>query len=184
MVLSRSHIYVHLERIVHNVHPVRHARKSWVDFQVIQGFGTGWGMQMSSLRVQLELKDTPTLVPVGIALVMFIQYLGATIIQVIAGTVFSSVLASELQKVELTSMQHTALLGAGIKGIRTETERHFPELLGPILEAYNTAITTVFVSFDQGSNVSISLLTYTYHSLFHWQVPWRGFCVPWVSSGC
>jgi hypothetical protein len=101
---------------------------------------------MSSLRVLLELKDSPQLIPVGIALVMFIQYLGATILQVIAGTVFNSVLASEVRKIGLTSEQNMILLGAGIKGIRTATAEHLPELLEPVLEAYNGSITRVFVS--------------------------------------
>ncbi|KAK0630405.1 hypothetical protein B0T17DRAFT_506876 [Bombardia bombarda] len=61
----------------------------WIGFQIIQGFGAGFGMQMSSLTVQLELKDTPQLVPVGMALVMLLQYLGTTILQVIAGAVFN-----------------------------------------------------------------------------------------------
>ena len=104
-------------------------------------------MQMSSLRVQLELKDSPSLVPVGIALVMFIQYLGATVIQIIAGTVFNTVLTAELQNLNLTASQKSALLDAGIKGIRIVAERRFPERLGEVLEAYNTAITRVFVSF-------------------------------------
>jgi len=105
-------------------------------------------MQMSSLRVQLELKDSPSLVPVGIALVMFIQYLGATVIQIIAGTVFNTVLTTELQNLNLTASQKSALLDAGIKGIRIVAERRFPELLREVLEAYNTAITRVFVSFQ------------------------------------
>ena len=117
----------------------------WIGYQVIQGFGAGFGMQMASLSVQLELKDSPELVPIGIALVMFLQYLGATVLQVIAGAVFNSELSSQLGGVGLTSSQMTALLGAGIRGMREVAAKHFPELLDPILEAYSTAITRVFV---------------------------------------
>ncbi|KAK3376326.1 MFS transporter [Lasiosphaeria ovina] len=116
----------------------------WIGYQVIQGFATGFGMQMSSLCVQLELKDSPELVPVGIALVMFVQYLGATVVQVIAGTVFNSELSSQLGRIALTPSQRSALLGVGIKGIREVTEKRFPLLLDSVLEAYNTAITRVF----------------------------------------
>ncbi|KAK4149187.1 major facilitator superfamily domain-containing protein [Chaetomidium leptoderma] len=98
---------------------------------VIQGFGAGFGMQMSSLSVQLELKDNPELVPVGIALVMFLQYLGATVLQIIAGAVFNSELSSQLGN-------------AGIRGMREVAAKDFPELLDPILEAYSGAITRVF----------------------------------------
>lgn len=119
----------------------------WIGYQVIQGFGTGFGMQMSSLAVQLELKDTPKLVPIGIALVMFAQYLGATVVQLIAGTVFNRELGSQLGRVDLTPEQRSSLLGAGIRGIREVAERFPPQLLLPILEAYNAAITRVFVSW-------------------------------------
>jgi hypothetical protein len=117
----------------------------WIGYQVIQGIGAGFGMQMSSLCVQLELKDEPSLVPVGIALVMFMQYLGATVLQVIAGAVFNSQLISQLDRIGLTTPQKAALLGSGLKGVRAVADKRFPELLNPILEAYNAAITRVFV---------------------------------------
>jgi hypothetical protein len=103
-------------------------------------------MQMSSLCVQLELKDKPELVPIGIALVMFVQYLGATVIQLIAGIVFNRELSSQLGSVDLNPEQTYLLLGAGIRGIREVVETFPPQLLGPILGAYNAAITKVFVS--------------------------------------
>lgn len=57
----------------------------WIGYQVIQGIGAGFIMQMCSLAVQLELKKTPNLVPIGISLVMFAQLFGTTVSQVIAG---------------------------------------------------------------------------------------------------
>ncbi|KAH8651291.1 MFS transporter [Xylariales sp. PMI_506] len=116
----------------------------WIGYQIIQGFGTGFGMQMSSLSVQLELKDKPKLVPIGIALVMFVQYLGATVIQLIAGIVFNRQLSSQLSKVDLTPKQTSLLLAAGIKKIREVAETFPPPLMDPILEAYNAAVTRVF----------------------------------------
>lgn len=119
----------------------------WIGYQVIQGFGAGFGMQMSSLAVQLELKDSPELVPVGIALVIFVQYLGASILQVVAGTVFNSELNSQLMRAELglSPTQKVLLLEAGLTRMREVTAAHFPQLLEPILESYNAAITRVFV---------------------------------------
>ncbi|KAJ2902901.1 putative HC-toxin efflux carrier TOXA [Zalerion maritima] len=117
----------------------------WLGFQIIQGIGSGLGMQMSSLAVQLELKDHPELVPMGIAFVMFVQYLGATVLQVIAGTVFTNSLVHQLLgPAGLNSGQATLLLEAGTNSVRETTEMYFPELLQPVLEAYNTAITHVF----------------------------------------
>jgi hypothetical protein len=118
----------------------------WIGFQVIQGIGAGFGMQMSSLAVQLELMDSPDLVPVGIALVTFTQYLGSTVLQVIAGTIFNNDLLQQLMwHAGLTSEQTSLLLGGQITKVRQITEQNFPELLEPILESYNLAITTLFV---------------------------------------
>ncbi|KAK3349750.1 MFS transporter [Lasiosphaeria hispida] len=117
----------------------------WIGFQVIQGIGAGFGMQMSSLSVQLELKDSPEIVPVGIALVMLFQYLGATVVQVIAGAIFNGELKDQLAShVGLTGPEMEFLLDGGVRNVREVTEQHFPELLTPILEAYNSAITRVF----------------------------------------
>jgi hypothetical protein len=112
----------------------------------MQGIGGGFGMQMSSLAVQLELMDRPDLVPVGIALVTFTQYLGSSVLQVIAGTIFDNNLVQQLMwHAGLTAEQTSLLLGGEIRKVREITEQNFPELLDPILESYNSAITTVFV---------------------------------------
>ncbi|KAK3687919.1 putative MFS transporter [Podospora appendiculata] len=117
----------------------------WIGFQVIQGFGAGFGMQMASLSVQLELKNDPTIIPVGIALVTFVQYLGATVAQVIAGTIFNNDLKQQLMsQAGLSVSQVDLLLDSGIRNIRGVTDQHFPELLSPVLEAYNSAITKAF----------------------------------------
>jgi len=110
-------------------------------------------MQMSSLAVQLELKDHPDLLPVGIALVSFLQYLGASVVQVIAGAVFNNDLRNQLVgSAGLNSTQVSLLLESGTGSVRNIAEENFPQLLGPVLEAYNYAITRVFVrSFRLGS---------------------------------
>lgn len=113
-------------------------------------------MQMSSLSVQLELKDKKDLVPIGIALVMFTQYLGATVIQLIAGTVFNRELSSQLGRIDLTPEQKSLLLGAGIRGIREVAEKFPPRLLDPVLKAYNAAITRVFVSYPHYLSLNIN----------------------------
>lgn len=109
--------------------------------------GSGLGMQMSSLAVQLELRNCPDLVPIGISLVIFVQYLGSTFFQVIAGTIFSSQLKKQLiSHAGLTTSQMSLLLDGGNRSVREITSQNFPTLLRPILEAYNSAITKVFVS--------------------------------------
>jgi hypothetical protein len=133
----------------------------WLGFQVIQGIGVGLGMQMSSLTIQLELNDEPILVPIGIALVTFMQFLGGTVVQVIAGAVFNNKLMDELvSHANLTDLQIDLLLDGGVTHIRDTIQRYFPSRLDLVLESYNSAITTVFVSgFYQSSGHDGRVLT-------------------------
>lgn len=119
----------------------------WIGYQVLLGIGAGFGMQMPSLAVQLELADTPELVPIGIALNMLSQFLGATITQVVAGTIFNNEIQHQLvDTIGLSEEQVGLFLAGGIKEAHSTAERYFPDLLEPIIEAYNTAITSAFVS--------------------------------------
>lgn len=119
----------------------------WIAFQVIQGVGAGFGMQMPSLVIPLELKNCPDLLPIGISLVMFAQYLGSTVTQVIAGTIFSSKLKQQLiSHAGLKASQMDLLLEGGTADVREVANQNFPVMLPRILEAYNSAITQVFVS--------------------------------------
>lgn len=103
-------------------------------------------MQMSSLTVQLELMNTPDLVPVGISLVTFSQFLGSSVLQVIAGTVFNNQLFQELlTHAGLTVSQVRLLLAGEITNVRNIAQENFPGKLDIILESYNNAITSVFV---------------------------------------
>lgn len=103
--------------------------------------------QMPSLIVQQTVHDKPELMPIAISLNLFCQYLGATITQVIGGIVFRSVLAHELTDyVGLNSQQAALLSSAGTADVRDVVEQQFPKLLNPVLDAYNEAITSTFVS--------------------------------------
>lgn len=103
-------------------------------------------MQMSSLTVQLELMDTPDLVPVGISLVTFMQFLGSSVLQVIAGTVFNNQLFQQLlTHAGLTVSEARVMLAGEINNVRNIAEDNFPGKLNLILESYNAAITGVFV---------------------------------------
>ncbi len=118
----------------------------WAGFQVVQGIAAGFGMQMSSLVVQQALKESHDLVPVGIALVTFLQYLGSSVAQVIAGAIFNKSLRRQLASVGLSPAQTGLLLQAGTGSVRETVQNNFPEKLGAVLEAYNGAITQAFVS--------------------------------------
>lgn len=115
---------------------------------MIQGLGVGMAQQMPSLTVQLALKDRPDLLPVGIALNLFAQYLGATFTQVVGGVVFRSVLTQQLTNHAGLNASQVALLSqGGTAHVGQIAQQHFPTLLPLVLESYNTAITSIFVSF-------------------------------------
>ncbi|KAI1381779.1 putative MFS transporter [Hypoxylon crocopeplum] len=116
----------------------------WIGFQIIQGFGVGFCMQIPSLIIQLALKDQPNLVPIGISLAIFVQYLGVSVIQVIGGTIFNTFLNQELTQVGLSPSQKRLLLQGGTRNVRNVTMEYFPELFVPVLNSYNYAITRTF----------------------------------------
>lgn len=119
----------------------------WIGFQVIQGLGVGVAQQMPTLLVQLAVKDKPDLMPAAVSLNLFFQYLGATVTQVIGGIVFRSILSKELTKHAGLNVSQKALLSeAGTAHVREITEKNFPKQLSLVLESYNTAITSTFVS--------------------------------------
>lgn len=124
--------------------PVSH----YIGYQVIQGLGVGMAQQMPSLIVQLAVRDREEFLPVVVALNLFAQYLGATVTQIIGGVVFNSVLTKELTNISLRLAQRALLSAGGTAELRQVVDQYFPDLLRPVLEAYNTAITSTFVSFS------------------------------------
>lgn len=114
----------------------------WIGYQVVLGFGIGFGMQQSSVAAQtiLERKDVPT----GAALMMLAQSLGGAIFLAVAQTVFDNNLVSHVQKaIHGQHGQNIAqlVLQAGATGIRGLVS---PTDLPAVLIAYNSAITKTF----------------------------------------
>ncbi|KAK1522982.1 hypothetical protein CPAR01_14525 [Colletotrichum paranaense] len=118
----------------------------WIGFQVIQGLGVGFSMQMPSLMVQLALKDRADLLPIGVSLNIFAQFLGATVTQVIAGAIFHARLESQLaSRAALSHDQIQLLYRSGIANVRAIVDKYFPSLFDPIMESYNSAIAQTHV---------------------------------------
>ena len=66
----------------------------WIGYQFLCGFGLGLGMQNSGLVVQRILPLTD--VPIGIALMFFVQQLGGCIFTTVSQTILSNLLVSKL----------------------------------------------------------------------------------------
>lgn len=129
--------------------------RSWIGFQILQGLGVGLTMQVPTLILQQELEGSP-LLPIGVSLGLFSQYLGATVSQVVAGSIFNTSLRRGLDEAGLTEKQVGLLLQSGTAHVRQTVEATFPDLLVPILGAYNFAISRVYVSVHPPSPESSS----------------------------
>ncbi len=124
----------------------------WITYLVFQGIG-GVAMQTGLLAVQTALASRPQQIPVGISIVTFFQYFGASIFQSIALAVFQNQLVRSLKShAGLSQDQLQLLLDAGTGHARKETLNNFPDKLPLVLWAYNKAITNVFVSFPRGTS--------------------------------
>ncbi|KIW98119.1 uncharacterized protein Z519_01703 [Cladophialophora bantiana CBS 173.52] len=116
----------------------------WITYLVFQGM-SGVAMQGPLLAVQASLATKPQQIPVGISTVAFFQYFGASVFQSIALAIFQNQLVKSLkQRAGLNNEQVQQLLNAGSGHARKTTLSSFPEKLGPVLWAYNKAITNVF----------------------------------------
>ncbi|KAK8046965.1 MFS transporter [Apiospora saccharicola] len=127
----------------------------WVGFQVLQGLGVDLTMQVPTLVLQQDPEKSP-LMSIGVSMGLFSQYFGASVEQVIAGSIFNTYLKKRLRDISLGDCQIGFLLTSGTAHVRQTAEQNFPDLIDPILEAYNYAFARVYVSFPRP--------------------PWRPFC--------
>lgn len=83
---------------------------------------------------------------IGVSMGLFSQYFGTSVEQVIAGSVFNTYLKSRLRELLLSEAQIGLLLSAGTINVRRTAEENFPDMVDPVLEAYNFGVTRVYVS--------------------------------------
>jgi len=112
--------------------------EKWIGYQVIYGFGIGFGMQQPLITIQtvLPLKDIPT----GTALVMFVQTFGGALFVSVAQNIFNNRLISELPK-QAPGVNPEIILHTGATSLATSLPAN---LLSGVKEAYNTALTETF----------------------------------------
>lgn len=107
----------------------------WVGYQIIYGFGVGFGMQQAIITVQavLPLKD----IPVGTAMASFFQTFGGALFSSAAQSVFDNRLIDTLPTYA-PGIDPTIVLHIGA----TELNKAVPaNLLPGVLTAYNSALT-------------------------------------------
>lgn len=123
----------------------------WFGYEAFVGLAVGMGMQQPVMAVQtvLTLDD----VPIASSLVVFMQTLGAAIFVAVAQAVFGNRLISNLQtQVPGLPAASSEMLRSGATDILSKVP---PSLQRPILEAFNDAITRVYIVSIVASSLTL-----------------------------
>ncbi|KAH9890828.1 major facilitator superfamily domain-containing protein [Xylariomycetidae sp. FL2044] len=110
----------------------------WVGFQILGGIGSGAGLQLAIISVQVAMAGQE--LASGIAFCMFCQNLGPTIALTLMNIIFSSTLPGELRQ-HAPSIDPAVIEGAGSTGFRDMISSS--ELPG-VLIAYANSLDQVF----------------------------------------
>ncbi|KAE8383206.1 major facilitator superfamily domain-containing protein [Aspergillus bertholletiae] len=111
----------------------------WIGYQFLCGFGLGFGMQVSGLVVQrvLPLAD----VPIGIALVFFLQQLGGTLFATSGQAILTNYLTSQLA--DIPGLNASEIFHNGATNLASLVP---PEYMVDVQQAYNGACTRIFLA--------------------------------------
>ncbi|KAF2125340.1 MFS general substrate transporter [Dothidotthia symphoricarpi CBS 119687] len=110
----------------------------WMGYQVLYGIGLGCGMQTSTLVVQTVLPRGD--VPIGMALMFFMQQLGGAIFIAVGQNIFASELVDRLSGV--AGLDTAKIINSGA----TDLHKIVPlSQIGTVIDAYNYALTRVFI---------------------------------------
>ncbi|OCL01156.1 major facilitator superfamily transporter [Cenococcum geophilum 1.58] len=136
-------------------------RGVWIGYQVVYGFGVGLGMQQPNMAAQtvLSRKD----VPIGSSLVFFGQSLGGAVFVSVAQNIFTNKLKDYLMHIQ--GIHVGVVMEAGATNIRRVVP---PELLRPVLIAFNHALTKAFyVALAMACIGTVGALTMEWKSIKH-----------------
>jgi hypothetical protein len=109
----------------------------WLGYQITYGLGIGFGMQQSGIAAQTSLprEDVST----GVSLMFFGQTLGGSVLVSVAQNVFVNRLVAGLAG--LTGLDPATVVNTGATDLRNVVS---PENLGPVLIAYNAALSNAY----------------------------------------
>ena len=111
---------------------------AWIGYQVLYGFGIGCGFQTSTLPAQNVLPRAD--VPLGLALMFFMQQLGGSVILAVSQNIFSSRLLDSLSGI--AGLDTEAIVNTGATALRDIVPL---DQLNIGIHAYSHALTRVFI---------------------------------------
>lgn len=111
----------------------------WVGFQFLYGLGVGLGFQQGGVAAQAVLKFAD--VPIGTAVVLFVQILGGAVFVGVAQNLFTTNLVKNLTALNIPNFDPNDIVHAGATNLRNMVS---PERLPEVLVAYNAAIIKTF----------------------------------------
>ena len=112
-------------------------QNAWIGYQVLYGFGIGCGFQTSNLAAQNVLPRAD--VPLGLALMFFMQQLGGSVFLAVSQNIFSSRLVDNLSGI--AGLDTEAIVSTGATALRTIVPL---QQLKTVIHAYSHALTRVF----------------------------------------
>lgn len=110
----------------------------WIDYQVLYGFGLGCGFQTSNLAPQNVLPRAD--VPLGMAMMFFMQQLGGSIFLSVSQNILSNKLVDRLSGV--AGLDAEAIVNTGATDLRSVVPA---SELSTVVDAYNYSLTRVFI---------------------------------------
>ena len=122
-----------------NLFTVETSQAQWVGYTFLYGFGVGLGFQQGSVAAQMVLKFKD--VPIGTAVVLFIQILGGALFVAVAQSLFTTHLISGLIQLNIPGLDPNVIIHAGATGLRAVVD---PTRLHEVLVVYNEAIVKTF----------------------------------------
>ncbi|KAH8653929.1 putative aflatoxin efflux pump [Tricladium varicosporioides] len=117
---------------------LRSGRGEWIGYQIIYGAGLGFGFQTSTLAPQTVLSRTD--VPIGMAMMFFMQQLGGAIFTSVSQNIFSNNLVDRLSGV--AGLDPEAIVNTGATELRNAVPTQYISI---VVEAYGYSLTRVFI---------------------------------------
>ena len=121
----------------------------WIGYQILAGVGYSSTLSIAAVCIQASLD--PLDLPTGNAMMLFSTFLGGAVAVSVAQAVFVNVLEQQLRQ-SLSQVEVAAVISAGAAALSSAVP---PDVLGTVVNAYNFAISRVFLLPVAGAGLAL-----------------------------